>query len=286
MEAKTADKKAGWYRSGKALLDEMKNTTLPEGMIAIWYLGQAGFAIKSGGILYGIDLYLRDSESRQLPVPFTPAEAAGGFDYALCTHNHEDHLDEVTVRGMAAAGNRTVFVVPAPFASLTQSYGVPADHVIGAKAWEKVSLRGAELTPTPAAHESFAFDEAGNHEFLGFLLDMPGAKLYHSGDTIEWESMTEEIKPLQADIMCLPINGSDWKRKKRNIIGNLDAREAADIADECGADLVIPMHFDMFAGNGENPAHFADYMYRDHKGLKYHVMVPGERFLYAKGTVL
>ena len=274
----------GWYKSGEELLDEIKATLLPEGVTAVWYLGQAGFAVKSGRTVYGIDLYLRDSESRQLPVPFTPAQAADVFDYVLCTHNHGDHLDEATVRGMAAAGSGAVFIVPAPFAGLTESFGVKKDHIIGAKAWEEVSLEGAKLTPVPAAHESFFFDENGNHECLGYLLDMPGTRLYHSGDTIEWETMTEDIKPLRADVMCLPINGSDWHRKKKNIIGNLDAREAADIADECGADLVIPMHFDMFAGNDENPAHFADYMYRYHRGRKYHIMVPGERLLYTKRT--
>ena len=272
----------GWYKCGRELLDEMTKTKLPDDMLAIWYLGQAGIAVKAGETLFGIDLYLRDSESRLLAPPFTPAEAGEIFDAAFCTHNHEDHLDEVTVKGMSEAGCRTTFIVPAPFVRLTEELCSGANRVIGAKAWEKISIAGALVTPVPAAHEEFAFDARGNHEYLGYLLQLPGGRLYHSGDTVEWESMTADLKPLCADIMFLPINGSDWKRKHRNIIGNLNAREAADIADDAGADLVIPMHYDMFAGNGENPAHFADYMFRDHPGKKFHIMAPGERFIYRR----
>lgn len=94
--------------------------------------------------------------------------------------------------------------------------------------------------------------------------------------------MAEELRPFGIDVACLPINGSDWKRKRADIIGNLNAREAADVANEIGADLLIPMHFDLFPHNGENPAHLADYMFTEHFGHKYHVMAPGERFFYSR----
>ena len=239
--------------------------------------------MKSGDILYGIDLYLRDNDYRQLPVPFKLQEAGDLFDYCLCTHDHEDHLDEITVKGLASAGGKTQFIVPYPYVSLMESFGISRERVLGAKAWEKISLRGADLLPVPAAHEEFMYDDAGNHCFLGYVLCMEGGKLYHSGDTVEWQTMTEDLRPAAPDIACLPINGSDWKRKKKNIIGNLNAREAADIAEEIGADLLIPIHFDMFAGNGENPAFVTDYMFRDHPGRKCHVMAPGERFIYFRG---
>ena len=32
----------GWYKSGEALLDEMRKTRVPQDMLALWYLGQAG----------------------------------------------------------------------------------------------------------------------------------------------------------------------------------------------------------------------------------------------------
>jgi L-ascorbate 6-phosphate lactonase len=272
----------GWYKSGADLFNQMRDTHLPDRMLAIWYLRQAGIAVKTGSLLVGIDLYLRDTDERLLPQPFTPEEAGEIFDYVLCTHNHEDHLDVVTVEGMAKASDRTKFIVPAPHVSVLTDLGISQDRILPARAWGKMDVGGIKVLPTPAAHEEFELDENGSYTCLGFVLDFSAGRLYHSGDTIEWENMVEDLKPQSIDIMCLPINGSDWKRRRQNIIGNLNSREAADLAEECGADLIIPLHFDMFAGNGENPAHFADYMFRDHQGHRYHIFAPGERFIYMK----
>ena len=270
----------GWYKYGQELMDEMKNTVLPEGFLAIWYLGQAGIVIKSGAKLACIDPYLREKPSRRLDPPFSPEDAADLFDYVFCTHNHEDHLDDAAIRRMVKTGKRTCYVVPAPHRDVMLELGTDPAQLLLAKAYESVELDGFSVTPVPAAHEEFEYDSEGNHHHLGYILKFREASLYHSGDTIEWESMVRDLSAFSMDIMCLPINGSDWKRKHENIIGNLNAREAADIADQCGADLVIPIHFDMFEGNGENPGYFAEYMYREHSGHKYHIMVPGERFLY------
>ena len=136
--------------------------------------------------------------------------------------------------------------------------------------------------PVRAAHEDFVQDENGDYECLGYVVRFPGGSLYHAGDTVEWETMAEELAPLGIDIACLPINGSDWKRKKADIIGNLNAREACDLSQEIGADLLIPMHYDVFAHNGENPAYLADLMWRNCPGAKYHFFAPGERYLYMK----
>ena len=45
-------------------------------------------------------------------------------------------------------------------------------------------------------------------------------------------------------------------------MGNMNSREACWFASEIGADLTIPLHYDMIGGNEENPLIFADYMER------------------------
>ncbi|MBI3970889.1 MAG: hypothetical protein HY332_06330 [Chloroflexi bacterium] len=57
----------------------------------------------------------------------------------------------------------------------------------------------------------------------------------------------------------IPINGRDWFREQRQIIGNTDYREAADLGHAIGADVIVPTHFDMFAGNPGHPGLFVDY---------------------------
>ena len=274
-----------WYKSADALMEEIRSTQLPEQMLAVWFLGQAGIAIKYGKTAVVIDLYLEPRPRRAVEPPFEPEKTAGLFDFLLCTHNHLDHLDPVTVRGLAQ-GNKdhdTKLIVPAPWTGVAQELGMDPGDVIGAKVQQEIRLNeGISVVPVRAAHEEFSLDEHGDYECLEYIIKTPAGLLYHAGDTIEWETMTEELKPYHIDIACLPINGSDWKRKKADIIGNLNAREAADVSGEIGADLLIPMHYDVFAHNGENPAHLADYMWQFYPSRKYHVMAPGERFIYMK----
>ena len=51
----------------------------------------------------------------------------------------------------------------------------------------------------------------------------------------------------------------------------MNSREACWFASEIGADLTIPLHYDMIGGNEENPLVFADYMERYYPEKKYHI---------------
>ena len=62
-------------------------------------------------------------------------------------------------------------------------------------------------------------------------------------------------------------------------MGNMNSREACWFASEIGADLTIPLHYDMIGGNEENPLVFADYMERYYPEKKYHIFRLGERYI-------
>ena len=58
--------------------------------------------------------------------------------------------------------------------------------------------------------------------------------------------------------------------------------EAVILAKETNADLLIPMHYDLYSVNCVNPANFVDYLYNNNPTQKFHMFVPGERFIYSK----
>jgi L-ascorbate metabolism protein UlaG (beta-lactamase superfamily) len=73
------------------------------------------------------------------------------------------------------------------------------------------------------------------------------------------------------DIALLPING---RAPQRRVAGNLDGKEAAELAQAIGARLVIPCHYDMFTFNTAAPDLFVETCER--LGQPYKVLQNGE----------
>src|SRR5262249_57478632 len=85
----------------------------------------------------------------------------------------------------------------------------------------------------------------------------------HAGDCIPYPEQINTVKALQPDLALLPINGRDFYREtEHNLVGNMDYREAARLANDIGAQVLLPMHWELFAHNrgypGDLIAHVAD----------------------------
>ena len=69
----------------------------------------------------------------------------------------------------------------------------------------------------------------------------------------------------QADFL-----GRDFFREERGIVGNLNAREAVELASRIGARILVPMRWDLFAGNTEQRSVVLDEVART--GARLHVL--------------
>ena len=282
-----------WYKSGKELLDEIKKSSPPANSLYVWYMGQHGFVINIDGTVIFIDVILnalpgKDGiDRRNYPPPFGPDEKLRA-DYYIATHNHGDHLNIKTVAPLAMANPGVRFIVPEPWVSVLTGAGINGERVSGARSGEAINAGGIQLIPVPAIHTRFIQDEGvrdknGCHTDLGFVIKAAGFSLYHPGDTWITPGLVKTLKELgPLDIAMLPINGTDWERTDEGCIGNVNAMDAVKLAQAVPVDLVIPCHFDMMPGNTENPAYFADCMYRHCPQKRFHICALGERFVYCK----
>lgn len=260
-------------------LSRLRGLQVGAGQVGITWLGQAGFAVRTTRATIVIDLFLSPYEGRLYPSPLVP-EQATGVDLVLCTHEHVDHLDAGAVPTIAAASPGARFVVPTPIVDLVTEAGIREDRVTGAQPGRAIEVAGVTIHPVPARHgvtmeDAYTFGQelsGGLVRYLGFVVDAEGARIYHAGDTIHYDGMVEALRDLRVDVALLPINGRDAQREARGIVGNLDHREAAWLADEIGADLLVPMHYDLFERNRGYPDHLVDVVRRDHPGLT--VLVP------------
>jgi L-ascorbate metabolism protein UlaG (beta-lactamase superfamily) len=158
--------------------------------------------------------------------------------------------------------------------------GIKPQQIIEARTgkwWNRGDLR---IKPVPAAHEQLEEDSQLGHRYVGYIIQLNGVTLYHAGDTTIYPGMVELLQEEAIDLAMLPINGRDFFRNAQGIVGNMDYREAAELANAVGFDTVIPLHYDVFAMNSEKPGYFVDYLYEHYPEQKSHVMARFERFIY------
>jgi len=274
---------------------DILDTQLPQDAIAFWWLGQAGFIMRSSSSIIYLDPFLSEHPARLIP-PLFAAEVGPPADLVFCTHEHWDHLDPQTLRSLANASPRARFVVPLPIVDQVTALDISPDRVLGVQPGEELDLGEVKLFPVPALHGlkappavyDFGFVEHDGkrlYRYLGYVIEMAGIRVYSSGDTIAFEGLVERLRELAVDIALLPINGRSYFREQLDIVGNLDEREAADLAAAASVKLLVPTHYEMFAANQGRPGVLVDYVRVHHPTLTCYVPAHGRRFTYMKGDL-
>lgn len=230
----------------------------------LWWLGQSGFLLQWDGIHVLLDPYLSDSLTRKYSQTDKPhvrmtelvvdPERLTFVNVAASTHNHTDHLDAETLCPILGRNPNLKLVIPeANREFVAERLKIEPAIPIGVDDGSSVELCGMRFSGIASAHESVDRDESGRAKYLGYVLQFGGWSIYHSGDTIRYQGMSEKLREFKIDVALLPING---RSPERRIPGNLFGREAARLAKDIGAKLVIPCHYEMFEFNTASPDEF------------------------------
>ena len=255
-----------------------------DGGFRLWWLGQSGFLLQWRGVHVLLDPYLSDSLTckysrtdkphvRMTELVVDPAHLSF-VDIATSTHNHTDHLDAETLQPILARNPSLKLVIPEANRTfvadlLKIDFALP----VGLDDSRAVELLGIRFFGVAAAHETVEYDAERRVTALGYVLQFGGWSLYHSGDTLRYEGMAERLHPFAVDVALLPING---RAPERRVAGNLSGAEAAQLAHDIGAKLVIPCHFDMFEFNTASPDAFVEACRRLNQPFR--ILRCGERF--------
>jgi L-ascorbate 6-phosphate lactonase len=221
------------------------------------WLGQAGFLIEAGGARLLVDPFFSEHEGRTYPPP--PIDVFGArIDRVLVTHEHLDHLDEESLRGIAERSSDVAVVAPEPLEE--QSQGLPFH---GVRPGDRLDLPGGAVLrvvrAVHALHPRDGYSEGGDPpRFVGYVLEIDGVAIYHAGDTIADDRVLAGLAGVAVDVALLPVNGRTYFREREDLAGNLDARDAVALAAHCGASILVPIHLDLFAGNTERAGAAAD----------------------------
>lgn len=246
------------------LLAELNAGDAPDAVHA-WWLGQAGFCLRHGGLRIAVDPYLSDSLARKyagqryphvrMMAPPVQPQQLTALDWVCCTHGHTDHMDPDTLRAIATANAHCRFVVPAAERAKAVERGVPAERMVCVKAGDEVALGpGATLAVVPAAHEERRQDGEGKDFYLGYVFRFGGLAVYHPGDCVPFEGQEAWLAPLAVDLALMPVNGRDATRLAQGVPGNFHLQEAVGLCCAVGAGYMLGHHYGMFDFNTVDPA--------------------------------
>jgi L-ascorbate 6-phosphate lactonase len=137
------------------LMKRIREFRLEKTSVAMWWLGQNGFIFKSSeGTTASVDLYLTDSCAslrsdmnlkRAVRVLIPPQEV--DVDIFACTHNHQDHTDPDTIRGLRNK-ETTAFLGPMPSCDVFRSESVEDSRIVPPWPTSEYESRDFKLTGT------------------------------------------------------------------------------------------------------------------------------------------
>lgn len=270
-----------------SIIERIDRLRLGQQALTFWGLGQVGVAIKGPtGVIY-IDPYLTDSDGaggrleRTFPPPVAPDQVMNA-DAILLTHNHIDHTDPQTILPISANSPKARFVAPFTSRDTLVEAGLESGRIDVPEVDRPLELAGARVTPVPSAHTELSSDPNRGYPYLGYILEWNGVTVYHAGDTVIYEGLIETLGRWHIDVAFVPINGRDYFRTSKGIIGNTDYREAAKLAETLDFGLIVPTHYDLFAFNAADPGHFVSFLHRLNPMRRHKMLRPGELLYFAK----
>lgn len=276
---------------GQQLIDDIRETIVTPNSVAIWWLGQSGYAIKTAKRTFYVDLYLSEHLTKKYadtPKPHirmteSPIRGTDLQDVKLLfsSHKHSDHLDPGSMPDIFANNPDARLVLPGVLKDYAETtLGLDGDRLVPTNGDEAIEIDGMRVTILPSAHPDLAREDEQGHLFIGFVFEADGVTLYHSGDTLVYDGLTDRLAQHKVDIAFLPINGTDERRKELHVPPNMNVDEALQLAKDIGNPLIIPHHYDMFTFNTVDVSQFE--AKATDSGQSYKVLQCGEKFVWSK----
>ena len=184
------------------------------GDVTVTWFGHASFMISSGSTKIYID-------------PFVLPNHVEKSDFILVTHDHFDHCHEENVRKLRHDSTKVIGAI----SSIKKlGFGMPMNVD------KHVEHAGVKITAVEAYNvNKFRAPEQPFHPRglgVGFVIEIAGKKIYHTGDTDHIPEMAE-LQKHSIDLALLPIGGTY----------TMTTGEAAEAAKSIKPKTIVPMHY-------------------------------------------
>ena len=215
----------------------------------ILWLGHASFYIRIGGIgiltdpVFGEPTFLK----RLQAVP-SSLEKLTDVDYVLISHDHRDHMDEVSLRSIASKFPNAVFLAGLRSEDVLREWVTPTNSVMTAGWFQRFDLgtQDVKIYFHPVRHWSRRWLMDTNWRLWGsYVIEVGETTIYFGGDSgyADHYKRAAELFP-DIDYFLISIGGYEprWFMKPNHITPG----EAVAAFHDAGAKVLIPMHYGTF----------------------------------------
>lgn len=242
-------------------------TVVPAGQVAVFFLGQAGFLLKTErNRLLAIDPYLSDSCNRLVGYKRLMAYLTDPTDLAVdviaVSHAHPDHFDTDSLPLMMQDPSAKLVCARDCREECERMHLEARTEFLSVG--EHFETEGIRITAIPCDHGVQAPDA------IGFLIEISGKRICFMGDTSYRPDFLENPLLQCPDLLLLPINGA---------FGNLDEQNAARVCRRLRPSCAVPCHYWNFAEHRGDPFLFMEAMKRVAPEIPFLLMRQGEGIL-------
>ncbi len=216
-------------------------------MLKTIWLGQGGFHFSDGELSVMVDPYLSDSlfrsrgEDFRRMLPVREDFFLLDPDVLVLTHGHGDHADEETlVRVLSSRKRMDVLCPSGVYPGVRKEYGSRHNVVLFDRGTEWTA-GGVTLRAVRAVHS--------DPSPIGLFFTMAGETVWVTGDTLYSRDLVTDMRAagIPVDWLYVCINGMG---------NNMNAIDAARLAQAVGPGTAVPMHWGMFERFSADPGPF------------------------------
>ncbi|MFC1782760.1 MBL fold metallo-hydrolase [Planctomycetota bacterium] len=210
----------------------------PRTPVVLQWFGHASFKIYLNGTNIYIDPWKLKVEPHNATI-------------VLISHNHRDHCSVADIAKVSGPDTKI-------FATLDVIEETGWGREI--KPGETIELDGVKIVAVAAYNSDTGFHPKDKN-WLGFIIEISGKRIYYAGDTDIIDEM-QSLGPI--DLALLPVGGTY----------TMNGMEAAQAVKIIKPKVAIPYHFGDVVGTLEDAVQFAE---NAECGVR--VMVPGDKFV-------
>ena len=190
------------------------------------WLGHASFKLVRGGVTLYFD-------------PWQLTSSPHDADLILITHPHFDHLSPADVAKVAKP--ETIVVTVADCVEDIKQKAQFSGEIRTVRPGDILNLKGIQIEVVPAYNLNKTFHPK-EKEWVGFIVQVDGTRVYHAGDT----DRIPEMDKFKVDVALLPVSGTYV----------MTAEEAAEAAKAMSPKVSIPMHYGTIVGTAVDAKRF------------------------------